>query len=111
MSSVRTPQEKKRPAYQRDHYAKGKHDKGFRRVWPLKKRKASRAFRHAADTMTKTALLASESDVGIRAIKPKPLRKWAVKNLREFVAGKVDRRVCGVNLKKTRRRMRDQRGS
>ena len=52
MSSVWNPQEKKKLACERDHYAKGKHDKGFRRAWPVKKGKASQAFRPASDTFT-----------------------------------------------------------
>jgi len=33
VSSVHTPREKKRLAYERDHYAKGKYDKAFRKGW------------------------------------------------------------------------------
>jgi hypothetical protein len=67
MSSVHHPKEKKRLSYERDHYAKGaKSDKGFRKTWPRKKHKASRAFRHAAEILTRTSLLdpAPEVDIG-----------------------------------------------
>jgi hypothetical protein len=64
MSSVHSPQQKKRLSYERDHYAKGaKSDKGFRKTWPRKKRKANRAFRHAADTLTRTAPQDPDTDV------------------------------------------------
>ena len=65
MSSVQNPKEKKRLSYERDHYAKGaKSDKGFRKTWPRKKRKASRALRHAAATLTRRAPLDVETDFG-----------------------------------------------
>jgi hypothetical protein len=104
MSAVHTPQEKKRLAYERDHYAKGKSDKAFRKGWPTKKRKASRSFRHAADALTKAASLDTESDAKITAIKQRPLGKWPVPSLREGVARKLDRRVRSIGAKKARRR-------
>jgi len=109
MSTIHTPQEKKRLAYERDHYAKGKYDKAFRKSWPTKKRKASRSFRHAADALTKAASLDAESDAKISAIKQRPLGKWAVPSLRESVAGKLTRRVRSVGAKKRRRKARERR--
>ena len=109
MSSARTPQEKKRLAYERDHYAKGKYDKRFRKGWPAKKRKASRSFRHAADALTKAASLNAESDAKIAAIRQRPLGKWPVPSLRERVAHKLDRRVRSIGAKKARRRAHERR--
>src|SRR5258708_2718939 len=103
MSSVHTPQEKKRLAYERDHYAKGKYDKAFRKGWPTKKRKASRSFRHAADALTRAASLDAESDAKISTIKQRPLGKWPVPSLRERIARKRGRRVRSVGAKKARR--------
>ena len=66
MSSVRHPNEKKRLSYERDHYAKGaKSDKGFRKTWPRKKRKANRAFRHAAKILTHTSRLDATPEVDL----------------------------------------------
>src|SRR6185503_4686517 len=104
MSAVHTPQEKKRLAYERDHYPKGKYDKAFRKGWPTKKRKASRSFRHAADALTKAASLDAESDARISAIKQRPLGKWSVPSSRERVAQKLARRVRSIGAKKARRK-------
>jgi len=102
MSAVHTPQQKKRLAYERDHYAKGKYDKAFHKGWPTKKRKASRSFRHAADALTKAASLDVESDAKITTIRQRPLGKWPVPSLRERVAHKLDRRVRSIGAKKAR---------
>ena len=103
MSSVHTPQEKKRLFYKRDHYPKGKHDKGFRRVWPTKKRKTSRSFRHAADTLTRIAVLDASADADIRLIQQRRVGKWRVSKPGERVARKFDRRVRKVGAKRQRR--------
>src|SRR5579859_1597861 len=103
MSSVRAPQEKKRLAYARDHYAKGKHDKGFRKTWPIKKRKASRSFRHAADGFTRAAALQPGTEADISIIKQHPLQKWGVAHLGERVSAKLDKRKQRVGAKKLRR--------
>ena len=66
MSSVHDSKEKKRLSYERDHYAKGaKSDKGFRKTWPRKKRKANRALRHAAEILTRKATHDSGADVDL----------------------------------------------
>src|SRR2546426_894073 len=106
MSSVHWPQEKKRLAYERDHYAKGKYDKAFRKGWPTKKRKASRSFRHTADVFTKVAALDGESDAKIATIHQQPLGKWPVPTLRERVTHKHSRRNRSVGAKKARRARR-----
>ena len=106
MSAVQMPQEKKRLAYERDHYAKGKSDKAFRKGWPKKKRKASRSFRHAAEALTKAASLDTESDAKISAIRKRRLRKWDVPTLRDRVAQKLARRVRTIGAKKVRGRER-----
>jgi len=106
MSSVHTPQEKKRLFYKRDHYPKGKHDKGFRRGWPTKKRKTSRSFRHAADTLTRIAVLDTGADADIRLIKQRRMGKWKVSKLRGRVARKFNRRIRRVGAKKQRRSRR-----
>ncbi|SRR5689334_18915157 len=106
MSSVHSPQEKKKLSYERDHRAKGKHDKGFRKKWPLKKRKAVRSFRHAVDSLTKAALLDGEADSKISAVEPKRLQKWGAPSLREYVQHHQERRRRSVGAKKARRATR-----
>ena len=108
MSSVHSPPEKKRLSYDRDHYAKGKYDKAFRKGWPTKKRKATRSFRHAADALTRAAGFDAESDAKIPAISQRPLDKWGVTPLRQSVARKLHRRVSGTGAKKRRRTARDR---
>src|SRR4051812_40559 len=103
MSSIRTPQEKKRRAYERDHYAKSKYDKA-RNGWRTKKYTARRSYRRAADSLTRAAALDGESDGKISAVKQRPVRRWPVPSLRERVARKLDRRVRSVGAKKARRR-------
>jgi hypothetical protein len=101
MSSVRVPQEKKRLSYQRDHYAKSKYDKA-RKSWRTKKHKARRSYRHAADSLTKAAVLDGESDANISALAQRPVRRWGVSSLRETVAHKLDKRLRRVGAKKAR---------
>lgn len=103
MSSVRTPQEKKRLAYERDHYAKSEYDKA-RNGWRIKKHKARRSYRHAADSLAKAAALDGESDAKIPAVQQQRVRRWGVPSLRERVAQKLDRRIRSVGAKKARRR-------
>ena len=109
MSSVRTPQEKKRLAYERDHYAKSKYDKA-RSGWRTKKHKARRSYRHAADSLAKAAAFDGESDAKISAVQQRRVRRWGVPSLRELVAHKHDRRVRSVGAKKARRRRRTNAG-
>ena len=106
MSSVHTPQEKKRLFYKRDHYPKGKPDKGFRRGWPTKKRKTSRSFRHAADTLTRIVVLETCADADIRLIEQRRVGKWRVSKPGGRVAHKFDRRIGKVAAKRQRRSRR-----
>lgn len=107
MSSIHTPQEKKRTAYARDHYAKSKYDKA-RNGWRIKKHKARRSYRHAADSLARAAALDGESDAKISTVQQRPVRRWGVPSLRERVANKLDRRVRSVGAKKQRRAFRER---
>jgi hypothetical protein len=102
MSSIHTPQEKKRLALERDHYAKSKYDKA-RNGWSIKKHKARRSYRHATEALTKAAALDGESDTKIPAITQRPVRRWPVPSLRDRVARKIARRVRSIGAKKARR--------
>ncbi len=54
MSSVKNPIEKKRLAYERDHYNRnGESNKAWRKAKPVKKAKARRAFRKTANDLTR----------------------------------------------------------
>jgi hypothetical protein len=106
MSSVHSPQQKKELSYNRDHRAKGKYDKAFRKTWPLKKRKAVRSFRRAANSLTARTLYDAESDATISSIKQKKLKKWGAPSLREDVERRMERRERRIGAKVARRKSR-----
>jgi len=106
MCSAHTPQEKKRLAYERDHYAKSKYDKA-RNGWRTKKSKARRAHRHAVNSLTQAAGLDEESDANISAVKQRRIVRWPVPSLRERVAHSLERRADSVGAKKQRRAVRN----
>jgi hypothetical protein len=106
MSSVTSPQKKKQLSYDRDHRAKGKYDKAFRKGWPLKKRKAVRSFRHAVNDLTARASKDGESDAKILSVRQKKLKKWGAPSLREDVQRRLDRRKRSIGAKVARRRSR-----
>jgi len=100
MNSVHTPQEKKRLSYERDHRVRGgENDKAFRRKWPIKKRKASRSFRHAAESMTLLALQNAEADIDFRIIKKQQLTKWGVASLGDTVTARQALRASRFGAK------------
>jgi len=111
MSTVHTPQAKKQLSYDRDHRVRGKNDKAFRRKWPLKKRKASRSFRHAAESLTRTAAANPKADIDLRLIKKPQLTKWGVTSLRSSVTKKLKLRTRRVGAKIERKKSREKIGT
>lgn len=107
MSSIKSPPEKKRVAYERDHYAKGEYEKSFRKSWPRKKKKAGRRVRRIASGLTKAVGLDVESGEKIAAIKNRRLDKWEVPSLRESVNSKLARRVASIRAKSIRRQRQE----
>ncbi len=105
MSSIRNPQQKKRLAYDRDHYAKSEYDKA-RNAWRIKKLKARQSYRRAVDSLARAAALDGESDSKISAIRQRAVRRWPVPSLREDVAHKLKQRVRSVGAKRSRRAAR-----
>ena len=104
MSAVHTPQEKKRLSYERDHRVRGgESDKAFRRNWPMKKRKASRSFRHSADSMTRAAITNPERDIDFRVIRKRELTKWGVGSLGQMVANRRAKQALRFGAKISRR--------
>ena len=102
MSKIKSPQQKKKQAYERDHHAKSKYDKA-RNGWRIKKHKARRSYRHAADSLAKAAALDGESDSKMSAIRQRRVRRWPVPSLREEVAHKLDMRIRRYGAKKGRK--------
>ena len=102
MSRIKSPQQKKKLAYERDHYAKSEYDKA-RNGWRIKKHKARRSYRHAADSLAKAAALDGKSDSKMSALRQRRVRRWPVPSLREEVARKLDMRIRRYGAKKARR--------
>lgn len=105
MSKIKSPQQKKEMAYERDHYAKSEYDKA-RNGWRIKKHKARRSYRHSADALTRAAALDGDSDSKISAIQQRPHYRWPAPSLRECVTRKLNRRVSSYGAKKARRQGR-----
>jgi len=108
MSKVKDPVEKKRLAYERDHYSRaGESNKSWRKKKPFKKAKARRVFRKASNDLTR--VFAVEEAVPITAIrrlggaKQHKVKDWGVMSLKEFVKSRFARRAAGVGAKKKRR--------
>jgi len=93
-----SPQEKKRVAYEKDHYVSaGESRHAFRKNWPKKKRKANKIHRHRASealhSLERMANLAVVEDSPIevtadqlrKADPREKLTKWGVQSLREYL--------------------------
>jgi hypothetical protein len=111
MSKLRDPVEKKRPAYERDHYNRGgQHDKGWRKIRPLKKMKARRAFRKASNDHTRSSAVEETTPTAaIRkhgGVKQRDVPDWGAMSLKSFVHSRLSRRSASVGAKKKRRASR-----
>jgi hypothetical protein len=93
-----TPQEKKRLAYERDHYVSGGESRhAFRKNWPKKKAMLNQKHRHrAAQALHKLEKLGDLESIEasgievtanqLRKVDPREtLQKWGVMSLQEFV--------------------------
>ena len=109
MSSIRTPREKKRLAYERDHYNRnGESNKAWRKAKPLKKAKARRAFRKASKDLLRVA--GTEPDAASdnvarkqNSIRQRRVNDWGAIHLREFVETRRVRNHLNTGAKKARR--------
>jgi hypothetical protein len=108
ISSVKNPSEKKRHAYERDHYNRnGEANKAWRKAKPLKKSKARRAFRKNANDLTK--ILTAEDSAPATAVRKEGrirqtvVADWGSVHLAEFVQSRLERRAASVGAKKKRR--------
>jgi hypothetical protein len=76
MSSIKTPQEKKRLAYQRDGQVRyGQSDKASRRHIPLQKRHTVRVARHAAKLALRRDVVSGDRDAPREAA----ARRWGAR--------------------------------
>jgi hypothetical protein len=106
MSKVKSPTEKKRLAYQRDHFNSGVYPHGFRASWPKKKAVATRAHRRTVGQRLEAALhrdAEAVSDINVGDIRRRIVRKWEPTSLRQRVVQKLERRRNSVGAKKRRR--------
>jgi hypothetical protein len=79
MSKVKSPVDKKRLVYDRDHVTPAEYPHAFRKQWPRKKAKAERAARRKV----RQVLQASGEDTAATVVRREPVRKWASISLRE----------------------------
>ena len=108
MSKVKNPVEKKRHAYERDHYNRsGQGNKGWRKMKPLKKAKARRAFRKTSNDLTRSSVTEETTTVAATrkhgGVKQREVPEWGAMNLKAFVESRLSRRAAGVGAKKRRR--------
>src|SRR5262245_7623821 len=96
MKKPTTPQDKKRLAYERDHYLLVEYPHTFRRMWPKKKRLENQSYRHQVRQALHTVV---DSDSGeaaqsrTRAIRRPPFYpKWGMLKLRDRVEWRLLRR-------------------
>lgn len=106
MSSIRTPQEKKRLAYQRDHYNRnGESNKAWRKAKPRKKAKARRAFRKANNDLLRVSGDQPESVLRKQSsIRQRRVNDWGAIHLKEFVATRRVRNSLNTGAKKARQK-------
>lgn len=91
MSKITHPLEKKRVAYERDHYNRnGESNKAWRKTKPLKKAKARRAFRKANKDFLQVVGSSEDAPECVMrkqgGIQQRCVRDWGAIYLRKFVA-------------------------
>src|SRR5260221_8207391 len=106
MSKIKSPPEKKRLAYGRDHVSPAEYPHAFRKTWPRKRAKTQRAAR----CKVQEVLDATSDDKIAAAVPRKRVRKWGRISLRESVAIKKSKREQMVGARKARQaRAKNQR--
>lgn len=82
MSTIKSPTEKKKAEYERDHRTKlSRNPHAFRKYWPIKKAKKTRGHRHKVSELIHSAIL--EPDVDVGSIQRKPLKKFGTMSLKD----------------------------
>lgn len=98
MSKVKTPQEKKRLAYDRDHVSPAEYPHAFRKTWPRKKAQAERSARREVRQLLGTG----GDEIAVANVLRKEVRKWGSISLRENVQFKQWKRQQMVGARKAR---------
>src|SRR5262249_43305308 len=100
---VKSPSEKKRLAYDRDHATLAEYPHAFRKKWPQKKASATRAVRRTV----RQILNATGEDTLVAVVRRRPVRKGA-SSLREIVRIKQQKRREMVGAHKARKAKRSR---
>ena len=113
MSTIKNPAEKKRLAYQRDHYNRnGQSNKAWRKTKPLKKAKARRAFRKTANDLTRVCATDDAAPTAAtrkqEGIQQRRVSDWGAIGLRDFVASRQERRESAIGAKQKRKARANQ---
>jgi hypothetical protein len=109
MSKIKSPTEKKRLAYEREYFSGGEYPKQFRKGWPRKEARASRALRRTVHQVLASANRVGPNfatDIDVSGIRRKRVRKWGAETLGHRVARKQERRRRSVGAKAARARFR-----
>ena len=106
MSKIKSPPEKKKLAYKRDHFDAAEYPHRFRVTWPRKEAKATRRHRRTVAQRLSAAHhrdteAAAQIDVG--DIRRKVVRKPGPATLQQRITHKVERRRQGYGARKARR--------
>jgi hypothetical protein len=102
MSSVKSPREKKRLAYDRDHVTAAEYPHAFRKQWPRKKARANRACRR----QVRQVLQAADGEIAVHEIRREQVQKWGVVTVRTRIEQKREKRQAMVGAHKARRARR-----
>ena len=113
MSAVKNPAEKKRLAYERDHYNRnGQANKAWRKIKPVKKANARRAFRKTANDLTRVCATDDAAPIAAtrkqESIRQQRVSDWGSIGLRDFVEDRKERRESTIRAKKQRKARRNQ---
>jgi hypothetical protein len=109
MSKIKSPTEKKKAAYQRDHFGWSEYPHRFRVTWPRKKAAASRAYRRTTSQRLSAAQycdLQVAGELDVDGIRRRIVRKWGASTLRDRVSGKISHRLRRYGAKRQRRERR-----
>ena len=98
MSKITDPTEKKAVAYEEDHRNQSEYPHAFRRIFPRKKARASRTYRHQvrqyiADNAEQ---IIQEEESSIPPVRRKVIRKWTPIALGDWVAFRQGKRIRQV---------------
>jgi hypothetical protein len=102
MSKVKSPQEKKRLAYDRDRVTLAEYPHAFRKTWPRKKAKAQGAARRKVRQTLKT----TGDQARIADVRREHVQKQDTVTLRESVRFKKWKRKQMIGSHKARKRAR-----